>query len=466
MLTEMCRQVLSAADIKAICKHRGFSAREASSRTIFESYFLSDIGLKAALASLTRNEITFLHLLKLGGQTVDICFFERLSPNKHSWHSTFTQRYTPVFKMVQNSLLRKGLLLIALAPGSATKMERWRFRFPQEFEAFLPPICQNSVRFDVAGEVRHTALRQRVMSILKDRRKPAPDNPNEQPVILDQGQLLIEKQPFSLKALLHWQQAHWQRSVWRIHKEKHGKSGAQEERFTSKPFPPLVNYAFSQLGKKEWVPGSELSTLLQLFYYDTHYDTRPPDSIAVCEVGWELGCLAKHTVEGREYYQLAKLPEDADGDPKHYLALVADSGLQVDLEQIPYQSLEYLAAISELKVVGAHLYAIPHPIKLGRASEATWNHPLTLWIRDNSTAFRKIIETIEARRGKQIIHTNLVLAKVKDLSLKVALEKAFSDPNQLLTLPNGFIAFPPERLDEIQRVIGKSGYVIKKIQAS
>ncbi len=103
MLTEMCQQVLSTADIKAICKRRGFSAREASSRTMFENYFLSDIGVTAALASLSQEEIILLHLLQLENQAVDIRFFEPLAQSKHAWHGTFTQRYTPAFKAVQHS---------------------------------------------------------------------------------------------------------------------------------------------------------------------------------------------------------------------------------------------------------------------------------------------------------------------------------------------------------------------------
>ncbi len=461
MLTEMCQQVLSAADIKAICKSRGFSSREASSRTLFESYLLSDIGVETALASLSQEKVILLHLLKLEGQAVDIRFFERLSPKKDIWHSTFTQRYTQVFKTVQNSLIRKGLLLIAVAPGSATKMERWRFRFPREFEAFLPPILRSVERYKVAGDIQHAALRQRVVSILENQRKPSVNEPSEYPVTLDHGQLRIENQPFSVQALLKWQQDHWQRLVWGACGGKHRQSANKVKTFQGKPFSPLVNYAFAKLGANEWVPGDELSTLLRLFYHGT----KPPDSLEVCEVGWKLGCLAKHTVQGKDFYRLAKLPEDADEDPKRYLAFTPDSDLHVDLKTIPYQSLECLASISELKVADSRLIAMPHPIKLGRASEVTWNHPLTLWLRNNSTAFRKNIETIEARRGKQIIHTNLVLARVKDLSLKVELQKAFSAPTQLVILPNDFIAFPPERLEDIRRLIGKSGYVVKTIQA-
>jgi hypothetical protein len=53
MLTEMCQDILTETDIKAICKSRGFSASEAASRTVFENFFLSDIGLETAMASLS-----------------------------------------------------------------------------------------------------------------------------------------------------------------------------------------------------------------------------------------------------------------------------------------------------------------------------------------------------------------------------------------------------------------------------
>ena len=462
MLTEMCQQVLSTVDIKAICKNRGFSSREASSRTLLESYFLSEIGVEAALASLSQKEITLLHLLNLEGEPVDIRFFARLSPTKGNWHNTFTQRYTPVFKMVQNALIRKGLLLIAMAPGAETKMERWRFRFPREFAAFLPPICQHTVNFDVVGDVRHTTLRQKVTHILQDHHPPASDDQNEYPVTLANGQLLIENQPFSVNALLKWQQDQWQRWVAHASGEALKKSAAKLKPFRGKPFPPLVNYALAQLKANEWVSATELSTLLQLFYHGT----QAPDSLEVCDVGWKLGCLAKHTTQGKEYYRRAPPPEDANQDPKHYLSFTTDSELQVDLETISYQNLACLATISELKVVDSRLIAAPHPIKLSRASETIWNYPLTVWLRNNSTASRKLSETIQARRGKLIIHTDLALARVKDLSLKVELQKAFSDPTELVLLPNDFIAFPSQRLGDIQRLIGKSGYVIKTIKAS
>lgn len=472
MLTDMCQQVLSAADLKAICKSRGFSDREAASRAVFENYFLSDIGLEAALASLSREEISILHLLKRESQTVDIRFFECLSPSQHAWHSSFTQRYGPVLKTVQRALIRKGVLLMAVAPGNATKMERWCFRLPEAFEPFLPPLFPNPVRFPVAGNVNQAILRQAVTVILDNRPNPVLNDPREHPVTLKNGQLLLGNQPFTVDGLVEWQQDCWQHTVWapRWEKDRQRQGKVQvfrsedlaARRVESKPFPPLLCDAFSQLAADEWIPCEELSTLLRLFYHGT----TPPDSSAVCEAGWKLGCLAKHTVKNKAYYRLAPSLATEDKTPGNYLTSNADDFVAVDLETIPYQSLEYLTAIADLNVVDARLLATPNAIKLGRASEAVWQHPLMAWLRKHATAFRKVIETVAARRGKLIIHSHLLLAKVKDLTLKVALQKAFPEPGQLLLLPNDFVAFPRERLGDIQRLMGKSGYVIKTIRAS
>ncbi len=57
---------------------------------------------------------------------------------------------------------------------------------------------------------------------------------------------------------------------------------------------------------------------------------------------------------------------------------------------------------------------------------------------------------LSERRGKTILHENLTIARVSDLSLKVAIEKALG--NNLVSLKNDFVAFPRGLLDEVQRV--------------
>jgi hypothetical protein len=87
------------------------------------------------------------------------------------------------------------------------------------------------------------------------------------------------------------------------------------------------------------------------------------------------------------------------------------------------------------------------------------------WIRRHATPFGEAMSSIEARRGKQIVHDNLLIARVKDLSLRVQIQKAVSQPGRLVSLPSGYIAFPIDALDDIRRLLTRSGYVIKTIEA-
>ena len=70
MLHNMCTRDLSNADVKAICKNRGFSNKEAASRTLFENFFLSDIGIEKVLTGLSNDEVYTLHVLKILGKPV------------------------------------------------------------------------------------------------------------------------------------------------------------------------------------------------------------------------------------------------------------------------------------------------------------------------------------------------------------------------------------------------------------
>ena len=111
MLYQTCHQVLNGTDITAICKSRGFPAEAKQSKALLEGIFLSDAGVQAALATLTREEVALFHLLNLTGDMVDIQFFARLYGDEKSnkrYSSTFTQRYNNVFKKVQRTLVRQN----------------------------------------------------------------------------------------------------------------------------------------------------------------------------------------------------------------------------------------------------------------------------------------------------------------------------------------------------------------------
>jgi hypothetical protein len=71
--------------------------------------------------------------------------------------------------------------------------------------------------------------------------------------------------------------------------------------------------------------------------------------------------------------------------------------------------------------------------------------------------------TFDERRGKTILHEGVTIARVSDLSLKVAIEKALG--SNVVSLKNDFIAFPRGLLGDVERVVKKSGHVVKEAAA-
>jgi hypothetical protein len=455
-LKQMCQSELNDSDIKAICKNRSFPAKEATSRDIFENFFLSNIGLKEALSSLTYEEVVFLHLLNKINQEVDIEYFERLygcaRPESGYDYRTFNQRYKETFNKVKNNLVRKGVLIFieAEAYTGSTRLERMRFLFPKEFANFLPPVVKAS-KFEETGDFRREILRDKLLEIIGSMKKQSPlSNEKSFKLSVKDGNLSIGSEKFRVSHLLKWQQACWQASV-------EVNTRVQDDEMT--PI-EVILYALSQLQEHEWLPADALAVMLRIF---TGVEKYNPEHI--CAAGWKWGCLAKVVADGKTYY---RLPEDLMEDttsPEHYLQVKPDYTVALDLMTIPYSALEVLASVSILDVHNSNLRATASIIKIGNAPETFEKNTVLEWLKEKSSGFRTAIEMAQKRQGKQIIHENLMIAHVRDMSLRVQIEKSFGDPKILVSLPNDYIAFPCDQLQAIQKLVEKSGHVIKKAGA-
>jgi hypothetical protein len=464
MLHQMCHEVLSNADVKAICKNRGFSAKEAASRALFENFFLSDIGLEAAMASLAKEEVVLLHFLKFIGEEVDVAVFARIYGSDRAqgryYHRTFTQRYQQVFKQTRLSLVRKGVLLLAedkQAWNADTKMERWRFRFPEEFERFLPPLVIQTTALKTRGDVRSDVRRRKLMETV-GQGLPSPTSGDKRYHLrLVDGALRMGDRPFRAKHLWEWQRACWQGSI-SVPKKKW-----QDGETRTVPPMEAATHVFGQLGEKEWIRPDQLPLPLRIFC-DAHLD-----GVQICQAGWKWGCLARQEVDGVTYYRLPEKKAEAAIEPERYLLATAGQPLVVNLETVPYTNLEHLARISSLEVmdsVQGLLTAVPNLIQMGKALPSVRGHWLAQWLQEQVPTFRQTLKMVEQRWGKQIVHEDLLIARIGDLGLRVQLEKAFPDPKEVVFLPNDYIAFPRALWTAIQKVVTKSGHVIKRVQAN
>ena len=69
--------------------------------------------------------------------------------------------------------------------------------------------------------------------------------------------------------------------------------------------------------------------------------------------------------------------------------------------------------------------------------------------------------------GKLIVHDNLLVARVTDLSLRVKLQKAFetTDESQIIFLSGDYLVFPRAMRIEVEKIVRKAGHIVKTVQA-
>ena len=453
MFHQMCHEVLAEADIRAICKSRGLPNQAASSRPMLETLFLSDAGVAVALRTLDRTEIALLHLLSAQEKPVDVAFFRRLDqPKSERWlYGSFTQRFQGVFTKVKDRLVRRGILLLALGPESLskkTKMERWQFALPVQFARHLPPLVESAKRLSGEGDWRRDVSREKLRSSVS---QGADSETKNDKVEIVKGELRWGGKPFRAGRVVEWQKLCWQAETDPATRRK------EADPYSLSPAEAVLRI-LAGLDADFWSDADALSVPLEIFCGS------PVDAGSVCESGWRWGLLARQESDGRKWYRLAPPSTAAAAPPDRYLAVRGDEGLTVDLDVVPYEALETLVLISDQRPVPGGrplLLVTPNLVKLGRSADTVAALPLADWLQKNAQAFHQGFETVRQRRGKTILHENLSVARVSDLSLKVALEKALV--KRIVPLSDEFLAFPSEAVAEVKRLVAQMGHVVKEV---
>jgi hypothetical protein len=455
LVQQMCRSVLSQADIKAICKVRSLPAAAADSHTLLETLFVTDSGLAAALQTLERNEVAALHLLLAIDKPVDVSFFRRVYPKQEGYaYGSFTQRYQKVLAKVKERLVRSGLLVMTLGHSWSKKsqMERWQFAVPPSFAAHLPPLVESAAHFTGAGDGdwRREVARQQLQTALG--RSSSVETKKEDRIEIADGELRWGGQPFRAERPGRWQKECWLQDT--------GKAKKADERVKDSyalPVPEAMVQILGGLPPGSWADADGLAAALEIFCGSK------VDGTAALDSGYRWGCLARHKADGKTWYRTAPQLSAADVSPNSYLDVTSDGQVAVDLDAVPFESLEQLVTISNQRPSPGKrpvLLVTPNLIKLGRAADEVLTSPLLEWLQRNSPAFQQAIETRGQRRGKTLVHENLCVARVGDLGLKVAIEKALGE--RIVPLGDEYIAFAQGSLGDVKRVVIKSGHVVKE----
>ncbi|MBW1675485.1 MAG: hypothetical protein JRF30_02375 [Deltaproteobacteria bacterium] len=463
MLKRMCQFGLSQADIKAICKIRDLPPACLKSRDLFQHNFLNDTGIEKAMASLDERQTLFLHLLNVAGEETDIKFFTHLYKEAYpgGYGYTFNDKYKVVFNKVKTELIRKGLLLCAedqkgWGNRNTTVLERQRFMFPTDFSHLLP-LPADPVLIDKPGDKieRKDVLRDKLAEILETKKAPDPQSDSVQGSLhIKNGTLLLGKSLFTVKRLKGWNRSRWSSSVRLDARSGNSRLSPVE----------IISYALSFLKEREWAVPDDILPLWKIAYPTV---TKLPDIRSACEKGWKYGCLEKTTSDGKTFYRLLRIDTGmGNRKPEDFLSIKNDDFIEIDLSCIPLDTLERLCGTCNMSIRQGRLTFQPDLVKISHASEEIREAPTFVWLQKHHQAFTKIVRAINKREGKTVVHNNLMIARIRDLSLKVLLEKKFTDTKQVVSLSEEFISFPVNLLPEIQKVVTKSGHAVKFIDAN
>ncbi len=466
-LLKMYQDGLTAGDKNKIIRARKFPKNALDNFDIFKTYFLSSEGLPNLIKQLSEREIIVLHILAFNQWITDVSVFEAAymempKPVKYYWNrrGTYTQQYGAVLKAVQSNLVQKGLLVkYEDSLGGDSKTERQRFLFPAAFAAFLPSPFSSLKELTGKGTYNEESIRKEIKSAIQNRPKPISSG-----LAFKNKKLYLKKDFLGLTGLAQIKLRNWRltKGAYILANQYFGEG---------KPLANFILHHLLQLAPNQWFSEKSITTLLAVWDdpkkreeldIDKKYQARYQPK-EWCEAGFKAGLLEKQSNAGVNYYRLAR---DSKGpsDYEKYLKFQADKTLIFDSRTIPLPIWLTLNQISFFEPSAAvTIPAKPDLVHMSDFSADILDNPLINWLKENAPTYKAAFAKFQKKYGKEIIHGQLLVAKITDLNLRVLVEKGLQKTGQVVVLSDEFIAFPIDALSLVERIVAKSGNVIKRV---
>ncbi|MCA1786807.1 MAG: hypothetical protein LC657_12600, partial [Desulfobacteraceae bacterium] len=201
-----------------------------------------------------------------------------------------------------------------------------------------------------------------------------------------------------------------------------------------------------------------LEPVLDLF---CHFREKP-DINRVCHLGWEMGILETAAFEAGTCYRLVHcMGEPSKDTPEKHYVTDPDKAC-IDFKKIPLTVLAQFSKIARYRVENKKIFAAPDPVMMGRHLDDIRNTPWLFRLIHHLPEFKNVFQQLEKNWGKEIVHSNLLVAQIKHIGLKASLEKVLSNED-VLFLPNGFIAFPKGLENKIENAVVQQGFAVKRV---
>ena len=457
----MCLEFLTLADIKSIAKARGLAlGMGTDAKNTLSNVFSSEAGVRKAFKSLSPEEQMCLFFLRIEGGPVRVDFFAgtyNADYGHSSYCNTYTQKFKSVFSRIKTNLIRKGLLLIYFIPNTyntLSKLERYRFSLPKNFYPLLePPVDSVEFRQNSKNNSNSDAMRRALLSLTED------DSASS--LYLREKKIYLEEKLFSrngaLSYILDSMKNHLRHTTPSIAKNYNCN---EPSRSKNNEFKKFFRGVIEHLPNNREISSSGLDAFTRVFYYGE----KGPTGKNILEAAAKSGFLEKRESDGEAYYAPRFFMTEADISIDKYLTKLDSGKIAINRDNIPFSALELLNQISFLEI-RKELILTPDHISIGRLSPDLLKNPLPLWLDKNSDLFRESFSKTREKRGRQLIHENLLVAKINDQNLKIQIEKLLARREDCVSLSDSHIAFPKEKLHDILGILKKNELQIKTIEA-
>ncbi len=446
---------LAKSDRKSICTARGFERDVATLSSAFADAFLSTHGLPEVMKTLSTQDCRMLNLL-LFCRPVKISVFDPLYGKRDVYRSwgTYNELYRPVFKKVKKALLLKGVLILTIDPENYDRrsiLERYKFSIPNRFEPWIPLPFGDIHTIEDPGECRYEAVREKVRDMAADAAiQSSGTEKTGAPGSTKKG---IKHERFTVSKLRNL-----------LHEEWDTVFSSGTRRYTTNVTSSLSRTLFGilcRLRENQWVTCNEIEPFLELLCRQAE----KPDAAKICDRGWQCGLLALLCKNGKKYYRPAAYDISPEADPSLWLCSNSQEGCTLDIEKVPLEGLELMTAVSQIEMRNGKFLVKPDIPAIGHAPLSLHEHSIMKWLDREITAYRDAFSAVRTRKGKTVLHKNLTIARVGDLSLKMKILKIFSGKSsKIVELPGEYIAFATDEFNTVCKVVSKAGLAVKIIE--
>jgi hypothetical protein len=452
---ETCANLLTAAQLKDICRYRGFGSPPGG-KDQFAAYiaarFNGSEGVSDAMRSLDETCLAILHAAAMSD---DPPTMNDLGGILHPELPYYTRDVRGVFNFIAAGLLNRGVALVhdtgVTRYSGESRYARLTLIIPEAHRPFLPafPIASEPLGPDSSCADSLSFLRRALASAVERGARPTKERSDgliERLASLfsfEKGVLTIgENEPSGADAVFREARRLWMHPPSSKQK-RDGKAAS------------AAAHILSHLPERR---GCTLQALEQgVFRLGLKIGAQ--DLAQFCVDGWQAGFLARGGVQDNPCYAATPLAGRPTDEP-HAFSPDAQ-GISVDARQTDLEALFEVTRISRAEVSGGRLRLVPDIIRMGRAAARIEASRAIAEVRRLSPAYDSAARHVLERRDKLILHQGLALFRAEDLGLRTQLLHRFSGRIRVLSGP--YLASPRELRDDIESFCRKQGFVPRKL---